>query len=244
MVCGFVAVVAALGWAVAAERRQRVVALNPTFRPEADDGSGRTLRLIGVHSIEDFAAAMRVAYGRPVQVHWKQIELAQGRRLEFVVPEVDVANAFRLVNAQMLQLCPTIAWRTFPTHVEIGDRSYFDRMELERREYDLTGVVRAWRAASTEDNPSPCADMVVRKAVDVVEIVQPQSWKDQGGDLANIEIAGATLIIDAPRSMHAGIERQLRIYEQAAHRAILTNTKVEVKSCFGRSSPWDGGIGP
>jgi hypothetical protein len=252
LVGGAAAVVLAIGAAAAA--RHGAIALNPTFRPEVDDGLVRSVRLSGVHSIEDLAAAMKVAYGRPVQVHWAQLGLAEGRGLEFEVPEVDVANAFRLVNAQLLQTGPSLSWRTFATHVEIGEGSYFDKMEVERREYDVTGTVRAWRAAATEEIPSPDSQTVLRKAMDLVETVRPETWLDKGGEVASIEITGATLIVTAPRGMHPEIARVLETYERSAHRAVISNPKPVRDSswggrggspmCFGPGSAWDRGVRP
>jgi hypothetical protein len=210
---GGVAAVCLVGWAAA--ERHRPAALNPTFRPEADDGLGRTVRLIDVRSIADLSAAMRAAYGRPVQVHWEQIEFAAGRQYDFVVPELDVANAFRLLNQQTCAEWRMVTWRTFPTHVEIGERSFFDKMELERREYDLSWAVSL-------NTPAPCVDFIMKRAVDlVVASVRSEEWEDNGGDVASVRIERATLIIDAPRDMHPEIARVLASFERAEQNAAL-----------------------
>jgi hypothetical protein len=234
-----------MGWGLAAvlsvalsgALRQSPIPMSPIFLSDRDDGLQHRLTLDGVRTLDDFAAAMQAAYARPVQMHRTQIEFAASKQLVFAVPEMDVANAFRLLNAQVSESNKTLSWRSFPTHVEIGASEYFDRLETERRVYDLSWTVGTWVASASPDYPRPDPDSLMRRAIDLVESVEPDQWRDNGGDLASIQWTGTSLIIEAPKSWHAEIQGVLMAFDRAAQASLL-------RTRTGPVSLWNQSGGP
>jgi hypothetical protein len=106
--------------------------------------------------------------------------------------------------------------------VEFGLRSELDRREIELITYDITETLLFISNSFTDS-----ADEAVTQVTDLLTtMVEPERWRDNGGDLAHMKFVGGRLFIEAPRRMHERVRwilDQLPTGKHADENAALGN---------------------
>lgn len=131
--------------------------------------------------------------GLDVNAHWADLE-SQGLGRDFAISvaakRVPVGASIGLIADSC---CPNLDYRLTERTLEIASREYFDRRESVLASYDLEPA-SARGAASDE-------------VIKVVEsLVEPNGWRDNGGDIASVYVLGNRMFVEAPPRYHEKIK--------------------------------------
>jgi hypothetical protein len=126
-------------------------------------------------------------------VQWPRLEeegISPDTVLGITVRDTPMATLFWLISQSLGS--STLAYRTGDRFFEVSTRDDFDRRERTLVCYDLSNL-----------DSDISAD-------DVVELLQtfvePEGWKNSGGELGEIRIAGRRMFVQAPKRYHRQIE--------------------------------------
>jgi|GEM_PF-2925454 len=158
-------------------------------------------------TIGDFFKAVGEAARMPVTIHWSQLRGVRGD--EFAVQHdttigmtfsgITLVSAMSLINDTLsFPADDGLQWRVIDGSVVFSSSLYFDRLETTMVTYDLSGVpnIEVGGEAGTQAS--------IREAI--VTMAFPEFWRDNGGDRATIREIGTTMLIKAPRRVHAQVE--------------------------------------
>ncbi|MFO0830966.1 MAG: permease prefix domain 1-containing protein [Phycisphaerales bacterium] len=132
-------------------------------------------------------------------------------------------------------------YRAGETTLEFASEDYFDRREVETRTYDLDTLVKDLLAKEAEE-PAPkegerhsrtSAEQSVCEEVShlISEMVNPNMWTDNGGDIASIRRFGSKLFVTAPARRFKDIEwilKEAGAFEKARAAAAPEARKLSV----------------
>ncbi|MCA9290813.1 MAG: hypothetical protein KDA25_06770, partial [Phycisphaerales bacterium] len=142
---------------------------------------------------------------RPVVVHWSELAdvgVSPDDELDLGVVHLPASTALRLVREELHRRTgATIDWRVEEDVIEVGFRETFDRQHTRLVAYDIRRTIDQV-AAREELDALSAADRITDVLHDMVE---PDQWRDRGGDVANLQSANGVLLIDAPDRMHERI---------------------------------------
>lgn len=151
--------------------------------------------------------------GMKAQVRWNELqELGLNRDVTLTVKlgTAAVANVMDVLVAEVGRgLAEPLAWRAENGVIEVGSRLAFDRRDVVLVAYDVTDILNNLTAITGRNYNETVQD--VCRALTM--LVDPENWRDNGGDLGNIQVVGGTMFIQAPKRMQSGVEwilQQLR----------------------------------
>lgn len=182
---------------------------------------------------------------RPVLVRWEDIEDVgiSPTSLHGLGLESLAFARFLGIVSERTPIDPVVA-HVEPDLIEITVQSRIDRRTMQIRTYDITGLVEfhsgrsideiaftggvdtghengqlmstrhQWRDARREWNEA--ADQILKR---IMVFSSRDIWSDFGGDRANAEFSGSTLMIQGPERVHEQVERVIGMLEEDAERA-------------------------
>lgn len=126
-------------------------------------------------------------------IHWDQLAEAgheANAPLGLTMSDVTLETALRFINlTAKAEGARAIEVRVNDGVLEIGPRSWFDKHESVLVCYDIHNAVE--RGASAEE---------IEKAI--TELVEPEAWRQNGGDSAHLRRVGDRLFVSAPKRFH------------------------------------------
>lgn len=179
--------------------------IEPPPNPQVD--------LVGVRTPTQFMDQIAKAFDKPVQPIWAEIGLNPAQSIRFDLPTADAATSFRLLNTHADRYLP-VDYRVYTDHVEVASPTYFARRETLAVNYDIGGLVRQITSSAPLTAPITESQAVSTITSAIQSNIDPESWRDYGGDLASLTEMGSGLLITAPRRMHARIRELLAEYER------------------------------
>ena len=142
---------------------------------------------------------------RPLYVHWSDLEdqglYREEMELTLNVSGLSLKRTMELVLDQINNYVDSAEWCFSEDLVELGTRSKFSRRDAVLVSYDITNVLVSMSRRfdlEYEDASEQVVDLLTN-------FVEPDDWVHNGGDLAQVQILGAKMFIQAPRPMHQQI---------------------------------------
>ncbi len=90
-----------------------------------------------------------------------------------------------------------VAWRDQDSIFVIAPQQYFDHLDQSVVAYNIADIVQA--RVDAGEPPQDVPEAVVKL---LNEVVEPDLWRNNGGDTAGVSTFGTTLFITAPQRMH------------------------------------------
>lgn len=145
-------------------------------------------------------AALADLLKKDAEIRWDKF--GQGGDRVVVSGEMSLARFIDLSNeANNASGESALSVRDRDGRLIVGPQEYFDRQEIVLATYDLSPLVSRHHAEKDT------SDAVIEEAQGVItQLVFPDSWQANGGDLASIQRFDAKLFIKAPRRFHAHIK--------------------------------------
>lgn len=152
---------------------------------------------------EDVLNELAAAAGMPVQVDWLALEEAGiewRSEVTAVLPGVPFERAFEML-AEQLSADPSSrpAFRVHEGVIWVSTRAKFDRAETVLVSYDLGRTLQAMRDREPAGAQAPDMDDITGA---LMELVEPEGWRGNGGDLASLTAVGQTIFVKAPPRYH------------------------------------------
>ncbi len=141
----------------------------------------------------------------PVHVRWdllKDSNLEPGVKLTMQAKQAGPEALLRAINELAgAHDGATVDLRVSDGVIEVAPRGYFDKRERELVSYDLSGIVAARMATYNEPR-----EKVVPEVREVIaQFVNPEQWRDNGGELAEMTVVGDRLFVNEPARFHPQI---------------------------------------
>src|SRR5262245_13852611 len=140
-------------------------------------------------------------------------------QLELELRQVPLQQALDLVVAELSSQGQPVGWRASDHVIEIGPQSIFDRRELLLVVYDISKILKSISATYNCAARETANDL----AKLIYELVEPTSWRDNGGDLAHLQVLGGRMFVQAPKRIHAQVEWILDQLRQEADEQFRTS---------------------
>jgi hypothetical protein len=118
------------------------------------------------------------------------------------VTEIPAGEALTLIAESASTREARLDWRARNGSVEFGLRNALDRREIELVTYDVTTTINLI-AGNFTDSKDKAAEQVLSL---LTELVTPEYWRDNGGDLAQMRLVGGRLFVEAPTRTHAKVK--------------------------------------
>ncbi|MFM9996810.1 MAG: permease prefix domain 1-containing protein [Phycisphaerales bacterium] len=171
----------------------------PATRAPRDAGPKSPSITANDASLEDVFNLLTDGLKTPMTVRWASLGeagLDREARLNVHVPPGAIEGAFDALNDALAaagQGDAALDHRTEDGVIVVATRAYFDRRESVLAAYDIEPV-----AAAGVD----CGELVQV----ITQFVDPDGWKQNGGDLATMTIVGPRLFVQAPPRFHEGVK--------------------------------------
>jgi hypothetical protein len=166
------------------------------------------LNLPGPFTLADLVNELHRATGVPVRPRWDIVDrngINRTQRIDVPLTDIPIADALR-ITSDALQLTGSrrLDARILSGSIELAESAAFDRMELTETMYDLGHYARARaNACSSPFTLAHEAQSAVEEVMCLITAtVEPDTWFDNGGDLATVRRVDYKLIISAPPRMH------------------------------------------
>ncbi len=187
------------------------------FEPAAAEVAGPTIQNLALTNVT-LAEAIRGIddmVPQDLAVAWGAIE-AEGIGLDTQVT-LAISHPATLDGAlhRLFAEMPGVDWRIHDEVVEISTRRAFDRREMVLASFDIGDVVR--HISNVEDSTYEPAVLTLKKLI--FDSVEPEAWRDNGGDTANLNVVGSKLFVQAPPRFHEPIRWILEQLEPPAQTA-------------------------
>ena len=184
-------------------------------------------------TLEQLAAETGRATGLPVRARWDVIDrfgVTTGCTVPHALEGVRLHDALR-ISGESLGIAPSrsLDARVIDGTIELATRDYFDRLELTQTAYDLSAYARS-RSLGAERPRRESQQAMDELSGLITGSVEPETWLDNGGTLATLNIVDQTLIISAPPRMHHHIRWLLGTL---AANPIRDRAGPERHGCFG-----------
>jgi hypothetical protein len=173
---------------------------------------------------------------RPILVDWEMIEsdgVEMDMPLEIVATDAPVSSALEMIVQRVGDATMVPYALRYGEHaIEITYREVFDRRETTLVCYDVSPILRSL----LDDYDVPYAQAVERVASLIQGLVEPDHWRSMGGDIAQLEVVGGKMFVDAPPRMQQRVKwivDQLLQGEQAA-ADLARGTRAEVVDAWGQ----------
>lgn len=175
-------------------------------------------------ALESVIASAKVG----LMVDWTQMEksgIDASQPLGLSFSDMSATNALALIAQAGSSDVIVLDWRMRENNlVEFGERNALDRREIELVTYDISESVARIASGYTDDQ-SAASEQVMRLLTTMVE---PDNWRDNGGDLAHMTFVGGRLFVQAPSRMQ---ERVMWILDQ------LPNKPAEQSNAGPQAAP-------
>jgi hypothetical protein len=150
----------------------------------------------------------------PVTVILHKAELeavdAFGQALTYEFKNTPLPKALDVIVGELSRGGLTIDWRvTDANTIEIGVKSELDRRDITLVSYDIRGIITSICNSFNQPYDNAVADVTSL----LFHMVDPDAWRENGGDLAHLQVVGGRMFVQAPQRMHKSIEwilQQLR----------------------------------
>lgn len=130
-------------------------------------------------------------HGIDVNDHFLQIQLHR----------VPVTVALDRIAAELSRQSIPIGWRADDRIIEIAPKEVLDARDLTLVSYNIGDIIR-----SVTSYGRPYENAVADVTSLLHEIVEPESWRENGGALAQLRVVGGRMFVQAPKRMHTQIE--------------------------------------
>jgi hypothetical protein len=180
-----------------------------------------TMDVRGAHW-EDFFDFAGQVYGKPVSVYWKSIgELDQELPENSVIGpnaeiNVDISgvttldDAVEMLNAELVSTTANrLEFRNEKDRLVFATTRYFDAREATLASFDVTTLV------VERLDPEKVSDTAIAQGASelgtlIASLIEPDGWRQNGGEFASIQSFGGKLFVKAPRRVLAEVEWILR----------------------------------
>jgi hypothetical protein len=161
----------------------------------------------------DFFESAGKAANMPVFVDWPSIRaVTQGGGVLIDIdnptalsfPSFTINRALQFANHHYNLFDNVIDYRVLDGTLVFSTTRTFDSHEIELTTYDMTPIIEERRAASADEIVP--AEVVGEIKALILDLVFPEQWTDNGGDLARATVYGTKLFIQAPRRVHPKIQ--------------------------------------
>jgi hypothetical protein len=142
-----------------------------------------------------------------LSVNWGTMEengITINEPMGLSVTEMPAAEALTLIAESAGTNEAPLDWRTRKggTGIDFGLRHALDLRAIELVTYDISATIKFIEADFAE-NTSQASEQVISL---LTELVEPENWRDNGGDLAQVMLVGGRLFVEAPSRMHGKIK--------------------------------------
>jgi hypothetical protein len=118
------------------------------------------------------------------------------------VTEIPAGEALTLLAESASSREAPLDWRARNNRVEFGLRRDLDARDIELVTYDITATINLI-AADFAESKEQASEQVISL---ITSLVEPENWRDNGGDLAQVMLVGGRLFVEAPSRMHGKIK--------------------------------------
>lgn len=169
------------------------------------------LSLMPDQSFRDFIDQVQAVNGVKLTIDYRDLIEAgidPDDALNLHADAVSLEAALRLIEVSTAAQLAPIGWRFDGDRLTISTRERLDRQETELVSYDLRDVLRSiaaerYRSLLGDDEALDHATADVISLLQ--EMVAPNDWTENGGNLAKQQMVGTKLFVQAPRRMHEKI---------------------------------------
>ncbi|MEZ6318911.1 MAG: permease prefix domain 1-containing protein [Phycisphaerales bacterium] len=198
----------------------------PSGQPTLERANGTLIPLRG-ETFGSMFERLRAISDRPLLVHWDRLAdlgIDPDTEVGLDVDPLPASVVHRLLMERTEALAgEPIAVAESDDLIEVSTRSHFDQRTMELHTYDIRDLVemRSGMDASTlaeigETGAWPqAADAVYEK---LARLVGEDEWQSWGPGLAHGQVAGASLIVEAPARVHEKIGQVLAMMREDAVR--------------------------
>ncbi|MCC6320053.1 MAG: hypothetical protein IT438_01285 [Phycisphaerales bacterium] len=142
--------------------------------------------------LEEVLATFEKAVGHPAFIHWKDLEergIERGTQVTLKAPAARHDVIRRLLNESLgLSGSNRLAARVDGEMVEIATQGYWDRLDSAMEVFDLGDV------AMDEDARTQIVQLVM-------STVEPDGWRENGGDVGSIHIVGSKVFVKTAKRL-------------------------------------------
>jgi hypothetical protein len=155
-------------------------------------------------TLREFFEGIGESIDMALLVPWEELEghgVAVDDPRSIKLKNVTIAQALGAV-IELTEGMEQFEWRHHDGMIEIATRETFDEREIVLVSYRIDGILEAvWlrHDLSAEDAKEQITDLLMT-------MVDPESWRDYGGSLAQMKIVGGRLFIEAPKRMQEKIQ--------------------------------------
>lgn len=168
-------------------------------------GSG-TITLAERATMEQLVQEIGKASGRGTNVYWETLaNFGVEPKTPIGVPMagVTVETALMLANERLGggggPAGERIACRMTGDLLEVSTLRHFDKRDVSLVAYDVEGALRAIPAGK---NGTPVEDLMRL----ITSVIDPEQWRSNGGELAELHVVGARLFVKAPARFQPTVE--------------------------------------
>ncbi|MBK7403999.1 MAG: hypothetical protein IPJ41_05070 [Phycisphaerales bacterium] len=162
-----------------------------------DDASGVTIEaaMQGPEELGALVHFLAESQGLRAYIHWRDLdgvaapdESVDELPLQGQSPE----RAFGMINDSLgLEGAQRIAYRSEGGLLEVATQRFFDRRDRELVTYDVSGLLNADEPLEVTNESGVLVELIT-------EIIEPDSWVHNGGDVGAIFAAGDKLFVSGP----------------------------------------------
>jgi hypothetical protein len=157
------------------------------------------------HSLRQVLEAMQGQTKLGLVVNWGEIEEAGGNiddPLGLALKDAPLETALDLLADARRQGGLPLAWRVKDKTIEFGLKHVLDRREASLASYDISEVLGSLSGNYGREYAEAVADINQL----LTQMVEPDSWRENGGDAATINVVGGKMFIQAPPPMHEQVD--------------------------------------
>jgi hypothetical protein len=138
-----------------------------------------------------------------VNVYWDVLD-QQGIKPDAPIgvplSNVSIETALAIANERLGGGDKQIACRVTGDALEVSTLHHFDKREITLRAYDVGSVLTAFEPVRQPAEVAQELQTLVRGVID------PEQWRENGGDLAQMYMVGTKLFVTAPARFHPTVE--------------------------------------
>ena len=167
----------------------------PQVRYASADVSEKTITLPADATMERFVQELGRVAGKGTHVYWEMIEaqgLARNTPIGVPMANVTVETALMLANERVIGSPEKIACRMTGDLLEVSTLHHFDKRDMTLVAYDLGAALVTMAPARDK------ADVSEQLQHLITGVIDPEQWRENGGDLAELYTVGSKLFVKAP----------------------------------------------
>jgi len=148
-------------------------------------------------------------------IHWRDLDAEPQAGLpDLPLADQPLDRAFDMLNDALdLDGDAVLTYRTAGGLFEVASRGYFDRRERELATYEVSGLVYAEGPLQTTQESAVLVQLIT-------EILEPEVWIQNGGEIGSISCVGGKLFVNAPPRVHERLAWLLtQLQDEQAHSA-------------------------